>query len=77
MKTTIQVSQDTLERLKMFKRHERESYDFVLNALLDEAEEDELTEDDIEDLKEALENVKRGKTKPIEQVAKELGVTLR
>lgn len=77
MKTTIQVSQDTLERLKMFKRHERESYDFVLNVLLDEAEEDELTEDDIEDLKEALENVKRGKTKPIEQVAKELGVTLR
>ncbi len=76
-KTTIQVNSDTLKRLKMFKGHERESYDFVLNNLLDEAEEDTLSEEEIEDIKEALENVKRGKVKPIEQVAKELGITLR
>jgi len=76
-KTTIQVSADTLERLKMFKQHERESYDFVLNNLLDEAEEEELSEEEIEDIKEALDEVKRGETFPIEEVAKELGVVLK
>ena len=75
-KTTIQISGETLERLKMFKQHEKDSYDVVLNILLDESEEDVLSEEEIEDIKEALENVKQGKVKPIEQVAKELGISL-
>lgn len=36
-----------------------------------------LKKEEIEDIKTALENVKRGEVKPIEQVAKELGITLR
>jgi macrodomain Ter protein organizer (MatP/YcbG family) len=75
-KTTIQVSVETLNRLKSVKRHVRESYDEVLNYLIDEAEEDELTSEEIDDIKKALENVKKGKVKPIEQVAKELGIRL-
>ena len=75
-KTTIQIDKNTLERLKVFKKHDKDSYDFVLNNLLDEAEEDELTEEDIEDIKIALKNVKEGKVKSIENVAKELGVKL-
>ena len=75
-KTTIQVNMETLNRLKAVKRHTRESYDEVLNYLIDEAEDDELTPEEIEDIKEALENVKKGKVKPIEQIAKELGITL-
>jgi predicted CopG family antitoxin len=76
MKTTIQISSETLERLKMFKKHQRESYEEVLNNLIDEAEDDELSEEEIKDLKIALDNVKKGRTKPIEQVAKELGIAL-
>ena len=76
-KTTVQISTDTLERLKRLKQHEKESYDFVLNKLIDENEEDELSDEEIEDIKIALENVKKGKVKPIEQVAKELGITLK
>lgn len=76
-KTTIQISSDTLQRLKMFKQYERESYDFVLNNLLDEADDDELTSEEIEDIKVALEGVKRGEVYPIEDVAKELGITLK
>jgi len=76
-KTTIQISGETLERLKMFKQHEKDSYDVVLNILLDESEEDLLNEEEIEEIKKALENVKKGKVKPIEQVAKEMGITLR
>ena len=76
-KTTVQISTDTLERLKRLKQHEKESYDFVLNKLIDENEEEELSDEEIEDIKIALENVKQGKVKSIEQVAKELGIVLR
>lgn len=75
-KTTIQISPETLERLKMLKRHERESYEEILNNVLDEYEEETLDEEEIEEIKIALENVKRGKVKPIEQVAKELNISL-
>jgi len=76
-KTTIQISNETLERLKLLKSFERQSYDDLLNNLIDNDEEESLSEEEIDDIKIALENVKRGKVKPIEQVAKELGVTLR
>ena len=76
-KTTVQISTDTLERLKRLKQHEKESYDFVLNKLIDERDEEELSDEEIEDIKIALENVKQGKVKSIEQVAKELGIVIR
>ena len=76
-KTTIQINFETLERLKALKSLERQSYDDVLNNLIDSCENESLSEEEIEDIKMALENVKKGKVKPIEQVAKELGITLR
>lgn len=76
-KTTIQINIETLERLKVLKSMKRQSYDEVLNNLIDNCEEESLSEREIEDIKIALENVKRGKVKPIEQVARELGITLR
>ena len=62
-KTTVQISMSTLERLKRLKQHEKESYDFVLNKLIDESDEDELNDEEIEDIKIALEEVKKGKFK--------------
>jgi len=76
-KTTIQINIETLERLKALKSLERQSYDDVLNNLIDNSEEESLSEEEIEDIKTALENVKRGRVKPIEQVARELGIALR
>ena len=76
MKTTIQVNFETLGRLKMLKRHTRESYDEILNNLIEEYENDELTDEDIEDIKIALEEVKRGETIPFEKVLKERGIKL-
>ena len=75
-KTTIQISAQTLERLKMLKRFERESYDEVLNFVMDDYEEEELSDSEIDDIQVALEEVRMGKVKSIEQVARELGVTL-
>jgi len=76
-KTTIQINFETLERLKSLKNFERQSYDELLNSLINNCEEDSLSEKEIDDIKIALDNVKRGKVKPIEQVAKELGIILR
>jgi predicted CopG family antitoxin len=76
-KTTIQINMETLERLKALKNFERQSYDEVLNGLIDSCEENSLSAEEIEDIKIALDNVKRGKVKPIEQVARELGILLR
>lgn len=76
-KTTIQINFETLERLKSLKNMKRQSYDEVLNNLIDNCEEESLSEKEIEDIKIALENIKRGKVKPIEQVARELGIILR
>ena len=76
-KTTIQISTKTLERLKMVKQYEREPYEEVLNNLLDGVEEEILSNEEIEEIKQSLEEVKQGKVYSIEQVAKELGVTLK
>lgn len=75
-KTTIQVNQQTLGRLKSLKQFERQSYDEVLNGIIDEIEEETLTGDEIREIQQALEDVKKGKVYSIEDVAKELGVRL-
>ncbi len=75
-KTTIQVSPSTLEKLKMIKRYKRESYDEILNNLIEEYEDNELSEEEIESIKTALEEVKKGEVYPIEKVAGELGIKL-
>lgn len=76
-KTTIQISANTLERMKIMKKYERQSYDELINNIIDEIDEETLNNEEIDAIKIALENVKRGKVKPIEQVAKELGITLK
>lgn len=76
-KTTIQISQETLNRLKNIKKYERQSYDDILNGILDNLDDETLSEAEIEEIKLALENVKKGKVQSIEEVAKELGIVLR
>ena len=75
-KTTIQLEQKTVLRLKDYKQFDRQSYDEILNAILDNSEEDTLTAEEIEDLQDALEQVKKGKLISIEDLSKELGVKL-
>lgn len=76
-KTTIQISQRTLERLKMLKQVEKQSYDDVLNNLIENQEEETLSEEELVEIKAGLENIRQGKVKSIEEVARELGITLR
>ncbi len=76
MPTTIQIKNKTLERLKFFKETTKESYDEILNKILDEIEEGELTEETIKDIQTGLREIKEGKGESIEKVAKEFGVKL-
>ena len=46
-KTTIQVNLSTLQRLKLFRNYERQSYDELLNKILDEAESNVLNDKEI------------------------------
>ncbi len=76
-KTTIQISQETLERLKTLRKFERQSYDEVLNGIIDNIEEEELSEEEINEIKQGLEDIRKGRVYPIEKVAKELGIVLK
>jgi hypothetical protein len=76
MATTVQVKEQTLERLKFFKESSKESYDEIINKVLDEVEEGELTDDAIADIKIGLREIREGKGKSIEEVAKEFGLKL-
>lgn len=76
-KTTVQISKDTLDRLKSFRRHERETYEDVLNWIMGEIEDDSLSESEIQDIKISLDDIRLGRTKSIEQVAKEIGISLK
>jgi phage-related protein len=75
-KTTIQINISTLERLKTLRAFERQSYDDALNNLMDSIEEEPLTEQEIKEIQQGLEEIKRGKYRSIESIAKELGIAL-
>jgi len=76
-KTTIQINLGTLERLKALKSFDRQSYDELISNLVDNVEEETLSEDEINEIQEGLEDVKKGRVYPIEMVAKELGIALK
>ncbi|MGV8130981.1 MAG: DUF7557 family protein [Candidatus Pacearchaeota archaeon] len=76
-KTTIQISNRTLERLKMLKVVEKQSYDDILNSLIDNQDEYSLSADEIDEIKIGLDDIKAGRVKSIEQVARELGIALK
>jgi len=76
-KTTIQINQHTLERLKALKNFDRQPYDDVLNNLIDNREEENLGEEEIAEIQKGLEDIKKGRVYSIESVAKELGIILK
>ncbi len=75
--TMIQVKKETAERLKRLKDYRRQSYDELINKLIAAEESETLTEQDIKEIKQGLDDVKAGRTRSLEAVAKELGIKLR
>ena len=75
--TLIQLKKETAERLKKMKDYSRQSYDEIINKLIQENEAESLTNEEIEELKKGLDDIKNGRAVPIEELAKDLGVRLK
>jgi len=77
VESTIKVSTEVKNRLDRLKKHPRETYNDVIARLSEQAEPDEndiLTEEDIRDIEEALQDIKEGRTYTTEQVKRMLGL---
>lgn len=75
-KTMIQLNKETVAKLQTLKRYPRETYDEIINTLIDDSEVEILTEEDIKEIEKGLEDVRKGRVKTMEEVAKELNVKL-
>lgn len=73
--TTIRVSRQTKEILDDLKVHPKESYEDVIERLATMAYDDEpLSDEEIEDMKASLEDIKAGRVKTLKTVRKELEI---
>ena len=73
----IQIKKITAESLKDLKDYNRQSYDEIIRKLIEANEEDILAGEDIDNIKKGLEDIKAGRTIPLEKVAKDLGIKLK
>jgi predicted transcriptional regulator len=76
MVTSIQLENKTKTRLEKMKIFSKESYDDVVNRLINSVEDDEgiLSKQTIKDIEKALKEVKKGKFIPHEEVKRKLGL---
>ncbi|MHA1683514.1 MAG: DUF7557 family protein [Promethearchaeota archaeon] len=68
--TTIQISREMKEKLDKLKLSRRETYNDVIEQLIEDSQE--LSEQAIVDLNEALEDVKNGRVTPHDEVKRRL-----
>jgi len=78
--TTIQIHKTTREKLERAKSHKRETYDDVVNKLIQVLEivekEPELKQEVIEEMNLAEKQLKQGKGLSTQELAKKLGVSI-
>jgi len=73
--TTIRISHQTKDLLDDLKHHPKESYEEVIGRLATMACDDEpLSDDEIEDMKAGLDDIKAGRVKTLRTVRTELGI---
>lgn len=71
MATTIQISNELLQKLQMMKLHVKESYEDLIWDLIEDRME--FSDETKKNISEAEEDYKAGRFKTLEQVKKELG----
>ena len=62
------------QRLDRLRRFPRESYNEIISRLTMENEEEGITEEDISDIEEALEDIKAGRVYSTAQLKEKLGL---
>jgi len=73
MVTTIQVTRRTKKELQKMKLFPRETYEEVIQRLIEiSREEEELSAETIQNIENALKDVKKGRIYSTEEVKKEL-----
>jgi predicted CopG family antitoxin len=73
--TSIYIREDLKDQLNSLKRHPKESYNDVIERLVNLAVDDEpLSKDAIKGLEEALEEIRQGKLIPESGIMKKYGV---
>jgi hypothetical protein len=73
--TTIQIHSTTKTRLEGVKTHPRETYDEVVNRLLDMAcDEEPLSEETLRKIEEGIRDIRRGKTRTLDEISEEMGI---
>jgi predicted transcriptional regulator len=74
--TTIQLKQATKRKLEKVKMFPRETYNQVIERLLerDDEEDEQLSPATIKNIERSLKDIKAGRVYTTEQVKKELGI---
>lgn len=75
MATTIQISDDLLNKLKVMKIHEKESYESILWDLIEDSME--LSEETKRNIAISEKQIKEGKVRRWEDVKKDLKINVR
>ena len=70
--TMVQLKKRTVSRLQRLKKYRRQSYDEVINLLLDNP--DDLGKDDIDEIRKGIEDIRAGRAYSEEEVAKKLKI---
>ena len=74
--TTIAVKEKTKKKLEGMKAYPRQSFDEVITRFI-EANQDTLSDQERKDIEVALREIREGKTKSLEHVAKDMGISLK
>ncbi len=74
--TTIAVKENTKKKLENLKAYPRQSFDEIITRFI-EADEDTMSEQERRDVEIALKEIREGKTKSLDQVAKDMGISLK
>ena len=74
METTIQVSKSLLEKLKLMKLHEKESYESIIWDLMEDRSE--FSEETKKNLEQSKKEIKEGKVHKWEDVKKDLNINV-
>jgi predicted transcriptional regulator len=73
--TTVRISAETKTLLDGLKVNPRETYDDVVNRLAKMAYDNEpLRDDEIDDIKASMDDIKAGRVQTLKEVRNELGI---
>lgn len=73
--TTIRIESKVKDAPEELKNHERESFNNVIERLVNMAkEEDEISEGEIKQIEESLEDIKKERVLPLKEAEKKWGI---